>query len=179
MGVERSRTLLRQARARAERRTGAGPVEFRSTPEKRLTFPNEVFDALVSEFVIYPTSLPTQIGQPEMARVLKPGGTMIVTDVVVTRPLSPAQRRALRQVGLSYLCEAQLTDFEDWMRDAGLEQVELVDVTPTVREVWLQRQSRERQANHQAGYDILLKDENAQLGQGIFYVYVKGVKRSV
>jgi ubiquinone/menaquinone biosynthesis C-methylase UbiE len=176
VGVERSRALLHQAKARAQKEAETGRVDFRGSPKRHLAFANEVFDALVSEFVIYPTPLPTEIGQPEMARVLKPGGTMIITDVVLTRPVSPAQRRALRQIGVNYLCEARVTDFEDWMRDACLERIEVADITPTLRRVWLQRQSRDLQTNHQAGYALLLEDQALQLGQGSFYIYAKGVK---
>jgi len=42
-------------------------------------------------------------------------------------------RRALRRVGLHYICQAQASDFREWMEAAGLENVEVVDLTQLVK----------------------------------------------
>ena len=67
-----------------------GMVEFLPAEKDHLPMLDSSFDALVSEFIVYPTSSPTEIGQTEMARVLAPGGKMVLTDVIVTKPLPAA-----------------------------------------------------------------------------------------
>src|SRR4030042_4376790 len=103
-------------------------VELLPAEKQRVPLPDSSFDALVSEFIVYPTSTPTEIGQPEMARVLKPGGTMILTDVIVTSPLPGHIRQALAAIGLDYLCDGTADDFHRWMADAGLVNINVNDL---------------------------------------------------
>jgi SAM-dependent methyltransferase len=164
---------LRQA---AEAALAAGPnrpVRFQKALLDRIPFPDESFDAVVSEFIVYPTSQATDIGQPEMARVLRPGGVMTITDVIVpTEP--PSEVRAdLSAVGLDYLCVATPQDFQGWMDEAGMIDVEIRDLTAMVRPVWEKRLSNApdaRAAHH------LLGSGPWSLGHGLRYIRVRGTK---
>ena len=118
-------------------------VNFQKAEISRIPLPDESFDALVSEFIVFPTPAPTQIGQPEMARVLKPGGRMVITDVIVTQPVSPEIRQELNAIGLDYLCEGTTDDFRTWMLAAGLTGIEVLDLTPVVKAVWEQRRRQD------------------------------------
>src|SRR5512143_1510589 len=83
VGVELDRGLLEAARKSAEEKHLSHLLEFRGTEKTRLSLPDNAFDGLVSEFIVFPSPAPTEVGQPEMARVLKPGGRMVITDVIV------------------------------------------------------------------------------------------------
>ncbi len=151
-------------------------VEFKPAEKKSIPLPDTMFDGLVSEFIVYPTPTPTEIGQLEMARVLKPGGRMILTDVIVTKPLPAQVRDALQSIGLDYLCEGTQNDFRKWMKEAGLVNIEVLDLTPTLRRVWEIRRSEDRSSSHQPGYSFLLDHPAYGLGRAIYYIYVRGDK---
>jgi len=151
-------------------------VEFAPAEKQRIPSPDDAYDGLVSEFIIYPTLAPTEVGQAEMARVLKPGGRMMLTDVIVTRKLPPEVRVALEMIGMDYLCEASLQDFRTWMTQAGLVNVTVQDVTPTLRAVWESRREVDRAVSHQEGYSYLLDNPRYGLGKAIYYIYIRGEK---
>lgn len=178
IGLELGEELLEAAQRSAKEKGLESIVEFRKAKKERIPFPNEVFDALVSEFIIFPTPLPTEIGQQEMARVLKPGGKMVLTDVIVTKPAPQELRTELQAIGLNYLCDATQDDFRDWMKKAGLTDVEVVDFTAVVRKVWEQRQDCDASPEQRRGYSLLLEDPEFRLGEAIFYIYVRGKKKS-
>ncbi len=85
-------------------------------------------------------------------------------------------RRALAQVGLTYLCEATPEDFRQWMTEAGLTEVRVVDVTPYARRAWEWRREHDPQGASKPGYRYLLEDQRFALGKGLFYIYVTGKK---
>jgi hypothetical protein len=79
-------------------------------------------------------------------------------------------------IGLDYLCEATQDDFRSWMTAAGLVNVEVLDLTSTVRGVWEYRRSVDLAATHQSGYSYLLDNQKYSLGKALFYIYVRGDK---
>lgn len=175
-GLELDPELLEIARRTTHEMGLEGVVEFLPAEKQRIPLPDASMDALVSEFIVYPTSTPTEIGQVEMARVLRPGGKIILTDVIITRRVVQPVREALQSIGLDYLCEATQADFRSWMAEAGLVNLQLLDLTPTLRNVWEYRRSSDRVSAHQAGYTTLLDDPHVGLGRAIFYLYLSGEK---
>lgn len=176
VGLELDEKLLEVSRERLKERGLEGLIEFHKADRYRIPFPDGEFDALVSEFILFPTPQPTEIGQPEMARVLKPGGVMVLTDVIVTKPIPDEPREKLRLIGLDYLCEATQDDFRRWMEEARLVDVEVLDFTSLVERVWRARRDRDPVLEHQEGYALLLEDPRLRLGEAIFYIYVRGGK---
>lgn len=172
LGLELNDKLLEAARRQAREKGVGHLVEFRKAKKSHLPLPDNTFDGLISEFILFPTPTPTEIGQPEMARVLKPGGTMVLTDVIVTHPLPPEVREELNTIGLDYLCEGTADDFRRWMHAAGLTDIGVKDLTPVVKPVWEQRQEQDPAPDHRTGYSRLLE----MLGDSIFYIYVRGTK---
>ncbi len=73
-GLELDQEALDIARRSAHEMGLEQVVEFFPAERDRIPMPDYSYDALVSEFIVYPTSIPTKIGQAEMARLLKPGG---------------------------------------------------------------------------------------------------------
>ena len=175
-GIELDLESLEIARRTAHELGLEGLVDFIAADKQHIPQPDATFDGLVNEFIVYPTSTPADIGQREMARVLKPGGRMILTDVIVSKPLPQDVREALELVGLDYLCDGTLDDFRTWMTDAGLINVATRDLTPGLQAVWEGRQEIDQAASHQAGYSYLLDDPRYKLGRAIFYFYVSGEK---
>jgi len=175
-GLELDNESLAIARRAAHEMGLEGMVEFLPAEKDHLSADDSSFDVVVSEFIIYPSSSPTEIGQTEMVRVLAPGGKMALTDVIVTKPLPLQVRQELTMIGLDYLCEATQADFRNWMSNAGLVNVQASDVTSMLRETWESRREADRSVFHQRGYSYLLDDRNFSLGEAIFYIYVKGEK---
>jgi ubiquinone/menaquinone biosynthesis C-methylase UbiE len=176
VGLELNQESLEVARRASHEMGLEGMVEFFPTEKQHIHMPDPSFDALVSEFIVYPTSSPTEIGQPEMARVLVAGGRMILTDVIVTVPLPPHIRQEFAAIGLDYLCEATRDDFQNWMTAAGLVNVEVIDLTSIVRGVWEYRRSLDLAVSHQTGYSYLMDVQKYSLGKAVFYIYVRGDK---
>ncbi len=176
VGLELDEGLLAESEEAARAKRLESLVAFRKAERTRIPFPDETFDALISEFIIFPTPAPTEVGQPEMARVLKPGGRMLITDVIVTKPIRPDLRAELEAIGLDYLCEGTQDDFRTWMGAAGLVGIDVVDVTPAVRTVWERRRTGDPLPEHRRGYAALLDDASFRLGEAIFYIYVRGAK---
>jgi ubiquinone/menaquinone biosynthesis C-methylase UbiE len=151
-------------------------VQFFPADKDRITLPDSSYDALLSEFIVYPTSMPTEIGQAEMARVLKPGGKIVLTDVIATRPIPDYARQDLAAIGLDYIYDATLGDYRSWMADSGLINIEVRDLTSTVKMVWEDRADSDLVISHQAGYSYLLDNPQGGLGKAIFYIYASGEK---
>lgn len=175
-GLELDNESLAIARRAAHEMGLEGMVEFLPAEKDNLPADDSSFDVVVSEFIVYPTSSPTEIGQGEMARVLAPGGKLALTDVIVTKPLPPQVRQELTLIGLDYMCEATQDDFKSWMNDAGLVNVQVNDVTSILREAWELRRETDLSVAHQRGFSYLLDNGNFGLGKAIFYIYVRGEK---
>lgn len=175
IGLELDETSLELAK-RSLKEKGVKNIEFRMAEKTRIPLPDGKFDALISEFIIFPTITPTEIGQSEMARVLKPGGSIIITDVILTRSMPQEYRTKLSTIGLDYLCEATQDDFKDWMVDAGLGKIEFVDFTPLVKTIWEKRRDQEISPEKIESYLLLLEDPTFKLEESIYYIYVQGKK---
>lgn len=176
LGVELDRELLETAQHSLKEKQLSHLIEFRAGDKTRLPTDDNRFDALISEYVIFPTPAPTEIGQPEMARVLKPGGKMLITDVITTKPLALDIRAELDRIGLDYLCEGTADDFRSWMEDAGLIDIEIKDLTPVVKRVWEHRRKQDPAQDHRKGYSLLFEDSLTRLGDGLYYIFARGTK---
>ncbi|MFX1352156.1 MAG: class I SAM-dependent methyltransferase, partial [Promethearchaeota archaeon] len=140
LGLDLRKDLLQRAEDGAKERQIEHLVEFRMAERRSIPLPDRDLDVVVSEFVVYPTPEPTEIGQKEMARVLKDGGKIILTDVISVKPISEDIKDKLKFIGLNYVCEATHDDFRGWMEDAGFENIVIQDLTPVVKEIWKHRQ---------------------------------------
>jgi SAM-dependent methyltransferase len=175
-GLELDPESLEIARRSAHEMGLEGVVSFQAAEKDHIPLPEASFDGLVSEFILYPTSMPTEIDQREMGRVLKPGGRIILTDVIVNRPLPQEVRDALQGIGLDHLWEGTQDDFIDWMKAAGLVNIKLLDMTSTVKVAWEARRAVDRSAAHWVGYSSLLEYNEFSLGRSIFYIVVSAEK---
>ena len=94
------------------------PIEFQIGVIEQLPFPDQTFDVVFSTLMMHhlPASLKRQ-GLAEIARVLKPGGRLVIADF--TRKQDRQGQAARFHAGGS-----SLQDLAALVSDAGFEQVE-------------------------------------------------------
>jgi putative ABC transport system ATP-binding protein len=118
-GVDPSVKLLAGARRKAVRRGLA--IEFRVGAIEQLPFPDRSFDVVLNTFVMH--HLPDDLkrrGLAEIARVLKPGGRLLIVDY--KRSAEPHGRPARLGAG-----EIGIQDLPAPLEEAGLSQIEIGD----------------------------------------------------
>lgn len=127
-GVDMTDKMLELARTNAAK-IGATNVEFRKGELEALPLPDETVDVIISNCVV---NLSPEKGNAlrEAYRVLKPGGRLAISDIVIDRdlsgfPVSEAQIRA----GLSWAgCIAgalTIDQFTGLLADAGFREIDI------------------------------------------------------
>lgn len=124
IGVDMTPEMLDKARAGAAR-MGFPQVEFRAGRLEALPVDDASVDAVTSNCVINLVPDKPAVFR-EIARVLKPGGRLVVSDIVLERPL-PAALAAdlLGYVGCISGAEQRSRYFAD-LADAGLGEIEIL-----------------------------------------------------
>jgi SAM-dependent methyltransferase len=124
IGVDMTDEMLALARRNAQE-AGAANVEFRKGTIEALPLDDSSVDVVISNCVINLASDKTAVFA-EIARVLKPGGRMGVSDVVADDLLS-AEQRAERGSYVGCIAGAlSFREFRTGLTAAGLTDVELV-----------------------------------------------------
>ncbi|MFN8073938.1 MAG: arsenite methyltransferase [Kineosporiaceae bacterium] len=122
-GVDMTDEMLQLARANAEK-AGATNVEFLKGRIEAVPLPDASVDVVISNCVIN-LSVDKPAVLAEIARVLRPGGRVGVSDVVAEDRLSPADRAAL---GSHVGCIAgalSVAEYTEGLRAAGLDDVSI------------------------------------------------------
>ncbi len=97
IGVDASRAMLALARARLAR-AGIGHCTVRLADMYRLPFPDGTFDAVVMQMLLHHAETPAD-ALAEAARVLRPGGRLVVVDLAPHRNADCLDRLAHRWPG--------------------------------------------------------------------------------
>lgn len=125
IGVDMTPEMLERARENA-RRGGYQNVEFRLGEIENLPVADASVDAIISNCVINLSPDKHRVFR-EAFRALKPGGRLMVSDIVLEGELPPAVREsAAAYVG----CISGAIGKEDYLnaiREAGFEEVEVVE----------------------------------------------------
>ncbi|MBU6411017.1 MAG: arsenite methyltransferase [Verrucomicrobia bacterium] len=127
IGVDMTAEMLGKARRNAEsyrQQTGLDNVEFRLGEIEHLPVADNSVDVIISNCVINLSPDKRQVWR-EMTRVLKPGGRVAVSDIVLLKPLPP---EILKMVEALIGCVAGAvlaSDTERMAREAGLMDVKL------------------------------------------------------
>ncbi len=136
IGVDMTDAMLARARENA-RRAGLDHVEFRKGVIEELPLPDASVDVVISNCVINLAADKRRVFR-EAFRVLKPGGRLVVSDLVLEKPLpEPILKSAEAYVG----CIAGALLRDDYLaavRDAGFHDVEVVAATSYAGVVELQ-----------------------------------------
>jgi SAM-dependent methyltransferase len=125
IGIDMTPEMLDRARANAARQ-GATNVEFHQTTIDKLPLADGSVDCVISNCVVNLAPDKPAVFR-EMARVLKPGGRVAVSDIALKREL-PAEvgKNLMAYIG----CVAGAITFQDYergLRAAGFASVQLVD----------------------------------------------------
>jgi arsenite methyltransferase len=121
IGLDMTLEMLELARANAEA-AGVTNVEFMEGMIEAIPLPDGSVDVIVSNCVINLSADKGRVFR-EMARVLRPGGRIGISDVVASDELTAAERASR---GSFSGCIAGALSFEEYR--AGLEEVGLSDI---------------------------------------------------
>jgi ubiquinone/menaquinone biosynthesis C-methylase UbiE len=121
-GVDPGTEQIARARAKAARRHV--PIEFQIGVIEQLPFPDQSFDVVFSTLMMHhlPAPLKRQ-GLAEIARVLKPGGRLVIADF---KPKKERQGRAAHM----HAGGSGMHDLAALVSDAGFSDVETQEVLP-------------------------------------------------
>jgi SAM-dependent methyltransferase len=125
IGVDMTPEMLAKARgniAHYRQETGLNNVEFRLGEIEHLPVADNSVDVIISNCVINLSPDKAQVWR-EMARVLKPGGRVAVSDMALVKPLPPEVLKMVEALVGCVAGAALVTDTEDFARAAGLENV--------------------------------------------------------
>ena len=125
IGIDMTDEMLDRARRNAEK-AGADNAEFRKGTIDALPLDDASADCIISNCVINLAPDKRAVFR-EMARVLKPGGRVAVSDIALKKPLpSELGRDLLAYVGC--IAGAILIDeYRDGLEGAGFAHVEIID----------------------------------------------------
>src|SRR6266702_3653759 len=115
-GVDPGTEQIARARAKAARRNV--PIDFQIGVIEQLAFPDQSFDVVLSTLMVHhlPASLKRQ-GLAEIARVLKPGGRLVIADF---KRKQERQGRAAR----FHAGGSSMQDLAAMVSDVGFSEVE-------------------------------------------------------
>ncbi len=127
IGVDMTPEMVAKARANLAQyraRTGLDNVEFRLGEIEHLPAADASADAVISNCVLNLSPDKPQVWR-EIARVLKPGGRVAISDIALLRPLPPAVAGMVEALVGCVAGAAPLDDIRRWAAEAGLAQVTL------------------------------------------------------
>jgi len=128
LGIDMTPEMLALARKNAVKfftTTGLANVEFREGHIENLPVEDASIDVVISNCVINLSPDKPQVFR-EVHRVLKPGGRMIVSDIVLNQPL-PSQFKDDANLYAACVAGALLRDdYLNAIRSAGFEKIEIL-----------------------------------------------------
>ncbi len=121
-GVDPSPQQIARARSKAARRNA--PIDFQIGVIEQLAFPDQTFDVVLSTLMMHhlPTNLKRQ-GLAEIARVLKPGGRLVIAD------FKRKQERA-GQAARFHAGGSGMQDLAALVKEAGFQHLETEEMRP-------------------------------------------------
>ncbi len=124
IGVDMTPEMLQRARSLAERH-GYTNVEFRQGDIEALPVADGSVDVIISNCVINLTTDKAKAFR-EAYRVMKPGGRLMVSDLVLLRPLPPAVLQDLDAYAACIAGALPKEDYLDAIRQAGFQELQVV-----------------------------------------------------
>jgi arsenite methyltransferase len=126
IGIDLTQDMIALARRNAEAGNFAGNVEFLHASIDDVPLPDGSVDCVISNCVINLAPDKKTVFR-EIARILKPGGRLAVSDIALKKPL-PAE--LAEDMGSLIGCiggAVAIEDYRQWLIEAGLSAVEVVD----------------------------------------------------
>jgi ubiquinone/menaquinone biosynthesis C-methylase UbiE len=121
-GIDPGTQQIARARAKAARRHV--PIEFQIGVIEQLPFPDSTFDVVFSTLMMHhvPAPLKRQ-GLAEIARVLKPGGRLVIADF-------KRKQERQGQAARFHAGGSSMQDLAALVKDAGFSEVETEEMRP-------------------------------------------------
>jgi ubiquinone/menaquinone biosynthesis C-methylase UbiE len=173
VGVDFSPEGIKLARQQAKERGFEGVAEFHQANAVELPFPDNTFDAVLSECVVCLIQ-DKQKALNEKVRVLKTDGRVIMHDVVTWAPMPKAMRE---DKGLYCGCiggAVSLSEYVNMMKKAGLTAIKTLDFTKAAQKMNIDEVAQALKKRKVKGVDEIV--EYAKKG-GIGYALLIGTKK--
>jgi SAM-dependent methyltransferase len=124
IGVDMTPEMLARARRNAAK-AGVENAEFREGRLENLPVASGTVDAITSNCVI--NLVPDKaVVFKEIARILKPGGRIVISDIILDKPLPPEIEKDVYAYVGCISGAAMRADYFDMIRTAGLGDIEIV-----------------------------------------------------
>lgn len=127
IGVDMTPAMLSRARklvAQYQERSGFDNVEFRLGEIENLPIADSTVDAVISNCVINLSPLKARVYQ-EIARILKSGGRLAVSDLALKKELPPDILKMAEALVGCVSGAALIADNIRWAQDAGLKEIQV------------------------------------------------------
>ncbi len=125
IGIDMTPAMIERARANAKA-GGYTNVDFYQSTIDRIPLPDASVDCVISNCVLNLAPDKPAVFQ-EIARVLKPGGRVAVSDIALKRELPEAIATSIAAYVGCIAGAIQIDDYHAGLLAAGFEQVEIVD----------------------------------------------------
>jgi SAM-dependent methyltransferase len=125
IGVDMTPSMIDRARAAAAK-DGITNVEFRLGTIDAIPVPDHSVDVVISNCVINLATDKSRVFA-EIARVLKPGGRLAVSDIALKQPLPPGVQQSIAAYVGCIAGAIRIDDYRQGLLDAGLSHVQVID----------------------------------------------------
>jgi arsenite methyltransferase len=125
IGIDMTTAMIERARANAQT-GGYGNVEFYESTIDRIPLPDASVDCVISNCVLNLAPDKPAVFR-EMARVLKPGGRVAVSDIALRHALPEAVAQSMAAYVGCIAGAIKIEDYKSGLIAAGFEHVEIVD----------------------------------------------------
>ena len=129
IGIDMTPEMIERARQNAAKGAGGKPitnVEFHLATIDKLPLPDASVDCVISNCVINLVPDKRAVFR-EIARVIKPGGRLAVSDIVLKKPLPPELAADLTAYVGCLAGAIGVNDYQSGLEEAGFSQMEIVD----------------------------------------------------
>jgi arsenite methyltransferase len=129
IGIDMTPEMIQRARRNAAKGTDGRPianVEFHLATIDKLPLPDASVDCVISNCVINLVPDKSAVFR-EIARALKPGGRLAVSDIVLKKPLPPELAGDLAAYVGCLAGAIRMDDYRNGLREAGFSEMEIVD----------------------------------------------------
>lgn len=128
IGVDMTPAMIKKAKENAKK-NGYTNVEFRLGEIEELPVSNNSIDVIISNCVINLSPDKKQVFK-DAFRVLKPGGRIIVSDIVLLKELPDVIKESV-EAYVSCIAGASLkNEYLKFIKEAGFKEIEVTDETP-------------------------------------------------
>ncbi len=124
-GVDLTEAMLDKARKTA-RKLGVTNATFFRNDLEALALPDASTDWVTSNCVLNHVADKGRVWR-EIARILKPGGRFVVSDIYAVEPISPGDRADPEAIAECWAGAVTRDEYLAHVRDAGLRDVEITD----------------------------------------------------